>query len=193
MASGMLVITGYEELDRKLRELTPTLNRKYGGKAVREALKEDQKDFERICPQRTGAMRSATVIRRASGMPRGTIGFSLMITRKSLKAAEDKFARKQQKKRATKLGRKLGLNAADAYATVIEYEGEASGRKRNGKREGKGKTIEDHFAYYPIFIEIGTKFMRGLFPMTRVFEATRDRKRGILISWITKFVYDQAA
>lgn len=81
--SGNVFMTGSAELDRALADLEPKVQRKYGRKALNEAIKIVAEDYKERVPVDTGAMRDA-IERYTPKGSRGQLRRALRITRASL-------------------------------------------------------------------------------------------------------------
>lgn len=81
--SGNVFMTGSAELDIALADLEPKVQRKYGKKALNEAIKIVEADYKELVPVDTGAMRDA-IVRRTPKGKRGQMRRALTITRESL-------------------------------------------------------------------------------------------------------------
>lgn len=82
--SGTVFQTGFEDLDKALGELEPSVQKKYGKRAMNNALKIVEKSYKELVPVDTGAMRDAIIRRVPKGTKRGQMRRALTITRESL-------------------------------------------------------------------------------------------------------------
>lgn len=87
LPSGLqgIVITGVKDIDRRLRDLPPKVQKKVIRQGMRAGLKVLQAAVEQEAPEKTGATKEHVVVRAVKGRKRGSIELEVRI------AAEDEL------------------------------------------------------------------------------------------------------
>lgn len=70
---GGMIVTGIDEIDRRLKDLEPKLQRKVIRQAMREGMKLVRDEAKRNAPVRTGMLRRAIKVRGATKPRRGVV------------------------------------------------------------------------------------------------------------------------
>lgn len=115
--TGLVIVTGFKELDAKLRSLSPKLQRKFVRQSLRKVNKRVQKEFKAIVKAEaydTGALSRSTKVRSLK-RSRSRVGVGVYIDREKLFA---NYAKKHDGKQPHP---SAGEMEPFYYAAVVEF------------------------------------------------------------------------
>lgn len=139
MANALVVVTGHEDIDRKLVTFEKRLQRKVLAQAGRKSADEVLADFRRRVPVDSGAMRAAAK-RKAIKRTRTAIGSQVIIDR-------DKLVAEYTARVGRPPGKRLNDKEPFFYPAIVELGG-AGFPARKPMREalyGNAEAIKRHY------------------------------------------------